>query len=148
MTPSKTASKKKTRRKKNRVALYIDLNSARDLQTILKAYEYSQEYGDIIYACLYVEEKDLSLISTISAEIEKHGIEIKVTVGPNEISMTLDLLELAYQGKINYIIVCTRRDVFIPAFVEAKKMNIKIIILSPISAPASLQEISDEVKTI
>ncbi|MEX0568006.1 MAG: NYN domain-containing protein [Candidatus Njordarchaeota archaeon] len=149
MVPSTSSSSKKTKRKKSKkLALFIDLNSARDLQTILRAYELAQEYGEIVYACTYAEEKDLSLIGTINIELEKRGIDIKVTVGPCEITMALDIVELAYQNKIDYITVCTRRDVFIPAFVEAKKLGTKIIVLSPVSAPTGLQEISDEIEIL
>lgn len=148
MTSLNITSKRRGRRKKSKVALYIDLNSARDLQTILKAYKYSQEYGEVTYACLYAEEKDLSLISVMTMELEKHGIEIKVTTGPCEVTMALDIVGTAYQKEIDYIIVCTRRDVLIPAFVEIKKLGLKLIIFSPISAATTLQEISDEMKVI
>ena len=135
-------------KKKNKIALLIDLDTVRDLQTIVKMYELAYTRGEIIYSCVYAEEKDLTLISTISGEIEKKGAEIKVTVGPSEITMALDIVEFSYKDKIDTIIACTRKNTLIPAFIETKRLGKKLIIMAPISAPANLQDVADEIEVV
>jgi len=135
-------------KKKNNIALLIDLDTVRDLQTIVKMYELAYTRGEIIYSCVYAEEKDLTLISTISGEIEKKGAEIKVTVGPSEITMALDIVEFSYKDKIDTIIACTRKNTLIPAFIETKRLGKKLIIMAPISAPANLQDVADEIEVV
>ncbi len=135
-------------RKKEKIALLIDLDTVRDLQTIIKMYEIANSRGEIVYSCVYAEEKDLTLISTISGEIEKKGAEIKVTVGPSEITMALDIVEFSYGNKIDVIITCTRKNTLIPAFVETRRLGKKLIIMAPISAPASLEEVADEIEVV
>jgi len=137
-------SKLNQRAQNSRVALFIDANSARDFQTILKAYEYAQNYGRIVYASLYAEEKDLTLIGTMSSELSKKGIDIKVAIGPNEISIALDAMEFAYEKKADCIVICTRRESLVPVFKEIKKLDIKTILLAPMSIPAGLSDIADE----
>lgn len=132
----------------HRVAILIDANSARDLQTMIKAYELAQNFGRITYAGLYAEEKDLTLIGTISTELAKRGIDIKVTIGPNEISMALDAMEIAYEKKADYLIICTRRDSIIPIFKEAKKLGMMTVVLAPISVPLGFDEIVDETHVV
>ena len=135
-------------KKKNKIALLIDLDTVRDLQTIVKMYELAYTRGEIIYSCVYAEEKDLTLISTISGEIEKKGAEIKVTVGPSEITMALDIVEFSYKDKIDTIIACTRKNTLIPAFIETKRLGKKLIIMVPVSAPAHLQDVADEIEVV
>ncbi|MCR8487138.1 MAG: NYN domain-containing protein [Crenarchaeota archaeon] len=132
----------------SRVAVLIDANSVRDLKTIIKAYESAQNFGRLIYAGLYVEEKDLTLIGAISSELTKRGIDVKVTIGPNEISMSLDAMEIAYEKKAECIIICTRRDSLTPVFKEIKKLGTKTVVFSPISVPLGFNEIVDESYTI
>ena len=128
----------------NKVALFIDANSARDFQTILKAYESAQSYGRVVYASLYAEEKDLTLIGTMSNELSKKGIDIKVAIGPNEISIALDAMEFAYERKADCIVICTRRESLVPVFKEIKKLDVKTVLLSPMSIPTGLSDIADE----
>ena len=135
-------------KKPNRIALLIDLDTVRDLQTIVRMYELAYTRGEIIYSCVYAEEKDLTLISTISGEIEKKGAEIKVTVGPSEITMALDIVEFSYKDKIDTIIACTRKNTLIPAFIETRRLGKKLIIMAPISAPANLQDVADEIEVV
>lgn len=135
-------------KKTNRIALLIDLDTVRDLQTIVRMYELAYTRGEIIYSCVYAEEKDLTLISTISGEIEKKGAEIKVTVGPSEITMALDIVEFSYKDKIDTIIACTRKNTLIPAFIETRRLGKKLIIIAPISAPANLQDVADEIEVV
>jgi len=134
--------------KKKKVALFVDLESARDLQTILKIYDVASTYGDIIYSCLYAEEKDLTLISTMSSDLGRKGFDIRVTIGPNEITMSLDLVEMAYREDADILIACTRKTTLLPAFVEIKKRKKKLIVIAPISAPSALEEIADEIKVV
>jgi len=138
---------KKTKKKK-RAVLFVDLGSARDLQTIMKIYDLAHSYGNILSSYLYAEEKDLTLISTMSSDLEKKGFEVKVTIGPNEITMALDIVETAYNKNVDMIIVCTRKNTLIPAFVETKKHDKKLIIVAPISAPTSLEEVADEIEVV
>ena len=126
------------------VALLIDANSVRDIQSIIKSYELASKYGKVIYASLYIEEKDLAVVSTIGNELSRLGIDVKVTVGPNEINLALDAVELAYQSKVEHIFIATRRDTLIPVFVEIRKHNKKAILLSPVSIPLALKDIADE----
>lgn len=126
------------------VALLIDANSVRDLQGIQKAYDLASKYGKIIYASIYLEEKDLAVISTMSNELSRLGIEVKVTVGPNEISLALDAVELVYQKKVEYIVIATRRDSLIPIFTEIRRHNKKAVLLAPVSIPLNLKDIADE----
>ena len=130
------------------VALLIDANSVRDLQSIMKAHELASKYGKIIYASLYIEEKDLAVISTMSNDLSRLGIDVKVTVGPNEINLALDAVELAYQNKVDYIFIATRRDSLIPIFIAIRRRNKKAILLAPISIPMSLKDIADEAYVI
>jgi len=138
----------KSRRKRKKVALLIDFNSARDLQTIIRSYELAQKRGNILFACAYAEEKDLGLISTMSGELERRGIEIRITTGACEVVMALDIVELSYSDKADIITVCTRRDILMPALIEVKRLGKKLVILSPISIPSNLEEIADEIETI
>ena len=134
----------KKQESEQKIALFINFETARDLPTIEEIITRAKEFGKIISAKIYLEQEEMDNYRDMLTEISKLGIEPIVTVLAKDVRLVIDMLDAAYDPVIDAIVVSHNKESILPALLHAKSLK-RLIIIAPGRIPKSFKTVTENV---